>query len=219
MVNATVVVANSNLTTSSDDLGNFTLTGLPAGTTRFTVTKENYTTTTFIVFIAPSPSGRLPLVADGLPLKPCAVTVNVTCPPATVDNTGARGPFVATCLSVIGIGIALSGLGLMATLSRRRYQHALLGGVGGFLAIGFFLGALLGLVAIFLLRGARQEFKDQRALFGASEVPPLLEEEDDEEEEEQEEADEGDEGEHDGDEAPKPAKGEAGDAPKEEPPR
>jgi hypothetical protein len=181
--NASVFVVAGNFTVVSREDGNFTLTNVSAGVTHLVVTKANYTTTTFIVFVTPSPNGQPPLVADGLRLDPGHGN-------ATVDFTGARGTFVAVCLTIVGIGVALNGLGLTAALSRRRYQHALLGGVGAFLAIGFFLGALLGLISIFLLRGARHAFGDQRALFTPSDVPSLLEEEDDDEDEEDEGSDE-----------------------------
>jgi hypothetical protein len=205
---ASVFMVDGNFTVVSDVDGNFTLTNVSAGVTHLTVSKANYTTTTFIVFVTPSPSGKPPLVADGLRIDPGHGT-------ATVDFTGARGTFVAVCLTIVGIGVALNGLGLTAALSRRRYQHALLGGVGAFLSIGFFLGALLGLISIFLLRGARPAFGDQRALFTPSDVPSLLEEEEDDGEGEAA----GDDEQGGGGDSPKGGASSTSEPPKEDAPR
>ncbi len=173
LVNATVTVAGSNITQATDAGGNFTLRGLPSGKTVISIAKENYTNTTFTVYVNAAPSGGVdPRFRD-------VFTVTRGSGSAAVDYIGTRDAVVQTCLVVFVAGNVLTAAGLTAAVTRRRYRMALLGGVGAVLSIGFYLGALFGLVAILLLRGARADFKDQRSLFTPSDVPSLLDAEKD----------------------------------------
>ena len=84
----------------------------------------------------------------------------------------------------------LTAVGLLAIINRSRYGHAILGGLGACLSIGFFIAPLLGLVAILLVVGAREEFRDRKPIFTVEPSLPLREAELAQDEDDQE--DEGD---------------------------
>lgn len=189
VVNATVRVVAANVTVATDASGNFTIRGIPSGRTDIVVSATNYVTTTFTVFANPLSSSSDPNVTRE------RLRINDGSGSAALDTTQARDAFVGVCLVILVAGLALTAVGFLATLSRRRYSYAILGGVGAVLAVGFYVGALLGLIAVMLLRGAREQFADPRSLFAPGDVPLYTDEEDtdDEETEESEEPGEGEE--------------------------
>ena len=192
VVNATVSIENTTLSTTSDEAGNFTLYGVPSGPVRVRIDAAGYRNTTFALFILPPSSGD-PGIYNGFRLM-----VQRGDGPLFEDAVGPRTASVGACLAIFAVGIVLNAVGYLATRTRRRYGHAVLGAVGAFLSVGFYIGPLLGLVAYILLRGAREAFKDRRSLFGAATGPPLYDEEDEGEDHEGNEGDEDDEGEEEG---------------------
>ncbi len=198
IANATIVVESvgGNITTTTDEGGNFTFTNITSGKTTFVVSKANYTTVRFILYVLPA-QGATPPFRDHLKIPPGNDTV-------TADFVSARDQLVGTCLVVLVVGNVLTGVGLVATLTKRRYKMVVLGGIGSVLSIGFYMGPLLGIVATILSRAARDQFKDQRGLFTPSDVPSLSGSKGDADDEEGEGDDSGEgededgQGEHDG---------------------
>ena len=165
---------NGTVNTTSDAMGNFTLTGIPSGKASISISKQNFTTVTFVIYVTPAPAdGSLPAIRSQFELSRGTGS-------ETRDFTGTRDAFVGTCFTVLLIGNVLTAVGTISTITRRRYRMAVLGGIGAVLAIGFYMGALLGIVAAILVRGARDEFKDQRGLFAPSGAPSLAGDEEDE---------------------------------------
>lgn len=219
VVNATVSIENTTLSTASDAAGNFTLTGVPSGPVRLRIDAAGYRNTTFALFILPPSSGD-PKIYNGFRLM-----VQRGDGPVFEDAVGPRTASVGACLAIFAVGIVLNAVGYLSTRTRRRYGHSVLGAVGAFLSVGFYIGPLLGLVAYILLRGAREAFLDRRSLFSPGTGPPLYDEEEEAEGEGEEAEDAGDNGpdEGPGDEggrAVEPPKGgpKGGEAAKEESP-
>jgi hypothetical protein len=215
--NATIVVegATSNVTTYTDEGGNFTLTNISSGKTVMVVSKANYTSVRFILYVLPAPAaGAPPPFRDQLPLPAGNGTV-------TADFVSARDQLVSTCLVVLVIGNLLTGVGVVATITKRRYKMVVLGGIGSVLSIGFYMGPLMGIVATILARSARDQFKDQRGLFTPSEVPPLRgaqgggDGEDEAEDSDEGEAEDSDEGEAEDSGEGEDEGGEGGEAPED----
>jgi hypothetical protein len=167
VVDALVEIQGSSNSGRTDGEGNFTLTDVPVGKTTLVVTKEGYKTSTFTTYVAPTALGSHIATSPGsLQIPPGQGTYQQ-------DLSTARDAFVNSCLVALIIGLVLTLMGLVSLLGRRRYRHALLGGIGAMVWALLFLGPLLGFAAIFLIYGAREEFQDSRPLFGASEVVPL----------------------------------------------
>lgn len=200
IANATITFesAGSNVSTFTDEGGNFTVTNITSGKTTITVSKANFTTVRFLVYVLPAPAAPAPPpFRDKMPIPAGNDTI-------TADYVSARDQLVATCLVVLVIGNVLTTVGVVATITKRRYKMVVLGGIGSVLSIGFYMGPLLGIVATILARSARDQFKDQRGLFTPSDVPPLRgskgedeEDDDDSDEGEDEDGEEEDEAEDD----------------------
>lgn len=147
------------LTAQTDAGGNFSFLNIPSGKTELVVSKAGYKNTTFAVFvIARGAGGASPSSPEVLRLPPGVGT-------ATVDQVQERDVVRTACLIIIPVGLALTALGLLAVVNRSRYGHAILGGIGACLSIGFFVAPLLGLVVILLVVGAREEFRDRKPVF------------------------------------------------------
>ncbi len=179
VVNATVTLENTTLSTTTDSTGNFTLPSVPSGAVHVRIDAEGYRNTTFALFILPQ-TGSAPSLYNGFHLL-----VQRGDGPNFEDAVGARTASVEACLAIFGVGVALNALGFMASRTRRRYGHAVLGSVGAFLSVGFYLGPLLGLVAYILLRGARESFADRRSLFSPGTGPALYAEDDEDEDDDE----------------------------------
>lgn len=217
-MNATVAIEDSTLSTTTDAAGNFTLPGVPSGAVRVRIDAAGYRNTTFGLFLLPRSSG------NASPYEGFRLMIQRGDGPVIVDEVGPRTALLGTCLAIFAVGIVLNAVGFLSTRTRRRYGHAVLGSVGAFLSVGFYIGPLLGLVAYILLRGAREAFSDRRALLSPGTGPPLYdegdEEGDDEKDKDAEEGEgEGDEGDEEG-EGPERAKpgSKGGEAVKEEAP-
>ncbi len=184
IANATVAIENTALANTTDAAGNFTLQGVLSGPVRVVIKAAGYRNTTFALFILPPNSGS-PSIYNGYRLL-----VQRGEGEAFEDAVGPRTASIEACLAIFAIGIVLNAVGFMASRTRRRYGHAVLGAVGAFLSVGFYLGPLLGLVAYILLRGGREVFADRRSLFSPGTGPPLYDEEDERDgDEEDDEAD------------------------------
>lgn len=184
--NATVTIENTNLSATTDATGNFTIPRVASGPIRVNISKVGYHNTTFALYILPQ-SGPSPSPYNGFRLL-----LKVGDGPVFEDALAPRTASIQACLAIFAAGVALNGLGYMASRTRRRYGHAVLGSVGAFLSVGFYIGPLLGLVAYILLRGARDAFSDRRSLFSPGTGPRLYEDEDDHEDDDEDEAEEDD---------------------------
>lgn len=210
--NISVIDPPWNVTAVTDAGGNFTIAGVPSGKATLRVEHANYTTLTVVVYVVPPAraAGVPPAFRDQIQLHRGEGN-------ETDDYTKGRDASVTTCLIILVIGDVLTVMGIISVLTRRRYMMAVLGGIGGVLGMGLYIGALLGILAAILVQGARSEFKDQRGLILPSDAPRLSsEDEDDEPSDADDDADEG-EDEEGAEEAD--GEGDATDADEEEPPK
>jgi len=169
VADAVVEAQALGLNTTTDAGGNFSFLNIPSGKVELVITKTGYKSTTFIVYvIARGAGGVSPSSPEVLRLPPGAGD-------ATVDNVQQRDVVRTACLIIIPIGLVLTIVGLVAVINRSRYGHAILGGLGACLSIGFFIAPILGLLAILLVVGAREEFRDRKPIFTVEPSLPLRE--------------------------------------------
>lgn len=167
VADAVVEIPALSRSTRTDADGNFTLSNVTVGRTVIIVSKDGYKTSTFTIYVAPvSLDSRQARTPGALQIPPGQGTFSQ-------DLSATRDLFVNSCLVTLVIGLLLTLMGLVALVGRRRYRHAVLGGVGAFIWAFLFIGPLLGFAAIILIYGAREEFEDSRPLFGAAAVVPL----------------------------------------------
>jgi len=173
VADALVEISALSSSNRTDADGNFTIPNVPVGRTVIVVSKDGYKTSTFTIYVAPvSLESRQARTPGALQIPPGQGTF-------AQDLSATRDLFVNSCLITLVIGLLLTVMGLVALVGRRRYRHAVLGGVGAFIWAFLFIGPLLGFAAIILIYGAREEFEDSRPLFGAADVVPLRDDRED----------------------------------------
>ena len=176
---ANVSIRGTSILQVTDSDGRFVIAAAPAGRADLVIEKEGYRTTTFQIFVNPSPPTSTPPRYDTLLVTPGQGA-------ETQDLASAHDWFIGICLAMFFIGLVLTAMGLVAVTGRRRYRHAVAGCIGAILSFGFFLGTLLGAASMLLIMGARDEFQDRRSMFAPESQTPfsaLTRREDDEDEE------------------------------------
>ena len=163
---ATVTVEGLGASATTDANGSFLLHGVPSGRLTLVVERQGFVTTRFTVFAAPSEPGTPLVHAEFLRIEAGSGT-------RSEDLATTRDWWLTVCMSTFLIGNVLNGVGLVATIGRRRYRHAMLGPVGAIISFGALFGMVFAIIAMFLLMGARDEFEDRGSLFATEHDMPF----------------------------------------------
>lgn len=164
--NVTISIVGEPLSTQTDVWGKFEIFDVPAGKHKIQVEKDGYNTIIHKAFI--SSQGDIWTWTGGegeeRPTNEFEFKLN---PGNDVENTGGYPPFemISTMLFVCAImAIIFSIIALIGgyfALKRKNFPIAIIGAILGIFSIGFFLGSILAVIALFLLILARHDFKKE----------------------------------------------------------
>ncbi len=162
IANATITVHDDNLTVTTNASGAYVIHGVPVGYCEITVEKTGYRTVRYKTFIVEKgtggsqPGSKVETGDDvelDFTLRKGAGTRTYGVPVATFARMGM------TIFGAISLFFALVALvGGLYALKRRKLWLVVLGSILGFLSVGFAIGSILALVALFIAILARKEF-------------------------------------------------------------
>jgi hypothetical protein len=161
--NVTVTIAKENLNTTTDENGNYRLFDVPIGNQELEIELEGYNTIIKRIFVDSNNSGG----GDFSDITQTESNEhNFVLEPGTeVVERGSYPDFdwISQVLGVCAvINIILSIIVLLAgymAIKRRNFPFVIIGAIIGIFTIGFAVGSILSIIAVFILLLSKNEFR------------------------------------------------------------
>ena len=164
-----VSIVDKQLFTTTDARGKFILLDVPPGKQEIMVEKEGYTTIIHKAFITPSGSW-LEQFRD---YDPDAYEKEFEFELTPGEGTKRTGSFpqfalfsciLFACAMVAVVFSIVALIGAYFAFKRRKFAITMIGAILGIFSLGFFIGAILSIVALFLLILSSDEFKRRKQM-------------------------------------------------------
>ncbi len=169
IANATVTVKDTTLRVITNETGAYLLVGVPYGPQEFVVEHAGYRTLHYRTMVFDDMEISAKNGGDHRDVHVNGDTsYNFTLYEGSGSITRGTAFDIGTMFGVIwffgALGLALGGTALVAGIFALKQKHrwlAIIGAMAGFFAVGFFVGAVLAIIALFFILLGHDEFRSR----------------------------------------------------------